>query len=70
MDQQSAVDSAEKALQADSKNPTVLAEAARVLAYFTGDIGTSILMLQRALVFDRSPCAELVLEWLDQVVRR
>jgi len=54
MDQQSALDLAEKALQADSKNPTVLAEAARVLAYFTGDIETSILMIQRALLIDPS----------------
>jgi TolB-like protein/cytochrome c-type biogenesis protein CcmH/NrfG len=54
MNRQSAVDLAQKALQADSRNPTVLAEAARVLAYFTGDIDTAILMIQRALAVDPS----------------
>jgi TolB-like protein len=52
--QQSAVDLAQNALQADGRNPTVLAEAARVLAYFTGDIEAAILMIQHAIMVDSS----------------
>jgi TolB-like protein/tetratricopeptide (TPR) repeat protein len=44
-----AVELARQALQADSHAPTVLAEAARVLAHFTDEIDSAIAMIERAL---------------------
>ena len=47
-----AVELAHQALQADGDDPAVLAEAARVLAYFTEDIDCAIAMIERALVLN------------------
>ncbi len=49
-----AVELAHQALQADGDDPAVLAEAARVLAYFTEDIDCAIAMIERALVLNPS----------------
>jgi TolB-like protein/Flp pilus assembly protein TadD len=44
-----AVELARHALQADGHAPTVLVEAARVLAHFTEDIDSAVTMIERAL---------------------
>jgi tetratricopeptide (TPR) repeat protein len=44
-----AVELARQALQADGDDPAVLAEAARVLGYFTEDIDTAIALSERAV---------------------
>jgi TolB-like protein len=49
-----AVELADQALQADGNDPSVLAEAARVVAYFTEDIDSAIAMIERALAFNPS----------------
>jgi TolB-like protein/tetratricopeptide (TPR) repeat protein len=49
-----AVELAHQALQADGDDPVVLAEASRVLAYFTEDIDCAIAMIERALVLNPS----------------
>lgn len=49
-----AVELAHQALQADGDDPVVLAEAGRVLAYFTEDIDCAIAMIERAVVLNPS----------------
>jgi TolB-like protein len=54
MNRLKAVELARQALQADSNDPTVLAEAARVLAYFTEEIDSALAMIERALAHNPS----------------
>ena len=49
-----AIEMAQQALQADGDDPSVLTEAARVLAYFTEDIDSAVAMIERALVLNPS----------------
>lgn len=49
-----AVELAHQALQADGDDPAVLAEVARVLAYFTEDIDCAIAMIERAVLLNPS----------------
>jgi tetratricopeptide (TPR) repeat protein len=65
-----AVELAQQALQADGDDPAVLAEAARVLAYFTEDIDCAIAMIERALMLNPGYARGWVLERLDQDARR
>jgi TolB-like protein len=49
-----AIELARRALQADSHDPAVLTESARVLGYFTEEIGSAIAMIDRALALNLS----------------
>lgn len=47
-----AIELAQRALQADSGDPSVLTEAARVLGYFTEDIDSAVALIERALILN------------------
>lgn len=49
-----AIELAQQAVQADGHVPSVLVEAARVLAHFTNDIETAVTMMERALALNPS----------------
>jgi TolB-like protein len=64
-----AIDEARQALQANDHDPVARTEAARVLGYFTEQIGSAIGMIERALSLNPSR-ARLVLERLVQALCR